>query len=263
MKFGICTSIDRSADVRSAGWDYVEENVQQLFQGRLPDEQWRGAQRLAAASLPVAAANSLLPPDLKIVGPDVDNAAIASYMLNVIRRAARCDVRTLVFGSGAARRVPDGFDRAAAREQIVHFLRSIAQPSSEHGVTIVVEPLHRGECNIVNTLEEAMQYVHQVNHPSVACLLDTYHLWMEDEPIEHIRAAGAAIRHVHVADKIGRVAPGESGQSDYRPVFAALKAVGYGGAVSVEAAFPDIPGRGPHVLAFLRAQWYDASLSNR
>ena len=51
--------------------------------------------------------------------------------------------------------------------------------AASHGVLIVAEPLNRGECNIINTVAEAMEYVQAVNHPNFNCLVDSYHLWLE------------------------------------------------------------------------------------
>lgn len=259
MKFGICTSVANSQAVKSAGGQFVEGAVQQLFQGQLDDSQWQGRALVAESVLPVPAANGLVPAELKITGPQVRFDALKTYMTNVIRRAASVGTRMLVFGSGGARNVPEGFDRSVARDQIIAFLQFSAEVCSKHGVTLVVEPLNRRECNIINSVAEAMQYVHAVNHPNIQCLVDSYHLWMEDEPLDNVRQALPWIRHVHVADKQGRVAPGESGLADYRPLFGLLKAGGYDGLISVEASkFNDIAGTGPRVIEFLNRQWSQA-----
>lgn len=258
MRFGVCTSVEHSRVVQAAGWDFLEESVQARLRGLEPDSQWQGRREVEASALPVLAANGLVPGTLKIVGPDRDRAALAQYMQTVLRRAASTAIRTLVFGSGAARHVPEGYDRALARDQIIDFLRDASPVAERHGVTIVIEPLNRGECNIINTIAEAMEYVRAVGHPHVACLLDTFHFWIEDEPLAHLREAMGQIRHVHLADRDGRVAPGESGTADYRPVFSVLKSGEYEGLISVEANFPDLAGRGPGVLAFIRRQWAEA-----
>jgi len=125
-------------------------------------------------------------------------------------------------------------------------------------VTIVIEPLNCGECNIINTVAEAMKYVAVVGHPNLRCLVDSFHFWLEDEPLENLREAVPAIAHVHVADKVGRTAPGESGQSDYRPFFRVLKDGGYDGLISVEAKDFDVAPSGRKVLEFLRKQWNEA-----
>src|SRR5438067_348962 len=80
-------------------------------------------------------------------------------------------------------------------------------------------------------------------------LVDSYHLWAEDEPLENVERAMKHIRHVHVADRAGRVAPGVSGvaaENDYCDLFRLLKSGGYDQTISVEAlGFKDIAGAGP------------------
>ena len=258
MRFGICTNVGNAPAMQAVGWDYVEENVQSRLQGMQDDAQWTGQEEIARSPLPVLAANCLLPGNLKVTGPEVDPDALRRYMTNVIRRAGQAGIRRLVFGSGAARAVPAGYDPSAAREQILDFLRMSAPLAAQSGVIVVIEPLNRRECNIINTIAEAMRYVLAVDHPSIACLVDTYHLWLEEEPVDHIRQAAKAIQHVHVADREGRVPPGKSGQSDYRPIFKELKAIGYDGLTSVEANFPQIAEQSWEVLRFLRREWDEA-----
>ena len=57
---------------------------------------------------------------------------------------------------------------------------------------------------------------------------------------------------------VGRTAPGESGQSDYRPFFRVLKNGDYDGLISVEAKDFDVASSGRKVLEFLRKQWNEA-----
>src|SRR5579862_9317876 len=138
MQFGICTTAERVSSALQAGWDFVEESVQSLLQEDVPDAQWDGLRRARAATLPIPAANCLVPGGLKITGPTASPPRLQQYMTTVIDRAARVGVRTLVFGSGAARNVPDGFDRARAREQIHDFARMSAELAAPRGITIVI-----------------------------------------------------------------------------------------------------------------------------
>jgi len=257
-QFGICIAPDQAAAVKAAGWDFVEGNVQSIFQGLVDDSAWTGEANVKSAALPVPAANCLVPGDLKIAGPTADLDALRQYMSRAIARASKCGTTTLVFGSGGARNVPDGFDRAVAKQQILDFSRMAADIAATHGVTIVVEHLNRGECNIINTVKESMEYVHALNHPNVQCMVDSYHFWLEDEPLENLTAAMKWIKHVHVGDKDGRVAPGQSGTADYRPFFAVLKAGGYNDRISVEAQFLDAPQSYASVLAYLKRVWAEA-----
>ena len=259
MRLGICTKVERASELREAGADFIEENVQTLLEGLSDDRNWGGMKRINASALPVLAANSLVPGDLKIVGESAGFDRLQEYIRNVVSRAKRAGIKVLVFGSGAARNVPDGFDRKRAGGQILTFCKMAAQSCAGAGITLVVEPLNRGECNIINTVAEAMEYVKAVDHPSFQCLVDSYHFWVEKEPVENLTAAMPWIRHVHLADKEGRVAPGESGTTDYRPFFRVLKRANYQGAICVEAlGFDDFSTVGKRVVAFIRRQWEEA-----
>lgn len=255
MKFGVCTDARGAAQAASQGWDYVEGNVQGIFHGELPEDMYAQSGGAGVMALPMPVANCLLPGAMKIVGDTVDDQLIGQYMDRVIRRAAAAGTTILVFGSGVARCVPEGWSRDAARQQILSFLRMAGPIAQQAGVTIVIEPLNTAECNILNTVNESMDYVRSVGHPSIQCLVDSYHFWMVDEPLENLRLAMDSIRHVHVADKVGRTPPGESGQSDYIPFFSVLKSAGYSGCISVEAHGFDLAAAGSRVLSALRLDW--------
>lgn len=250
MKFGICGSTGLAVAAAAGGWEYIEENAQGMFRGLELD--W---QRPAKAALPVPSVNSMLPGSLKITGPDARHEPLLDYMGRLLARAAVSGVDIVVFGSGGARMVPDGWDRQTAVSQIASFLSAVAPIAMQNGVTIVIEPLNRGECNIINTVAEAMTYVHKVDHPNIRCLVDSYHLWLEDEPLSNVEAAMPWIAHAHVADRDGRVAPGESGASDYKPLFGVLKRAGYDRLISVECKGLDLATNGPRVLSFLKENW--------
>lgn len=259
MRFGICTSTENAADVKRAGWDFVEELVQPTLRGDLPDAEWHGLDRILSSPLPVIAANALVPAAMKVTGPNADLDQLKVYMERVIRRAARAGIKTLVFGSGAARMVPEGFDRKIARRQILDFIRMSCEIAAEHGVLLVAEHLNEGECNIVNSVAEAMMYVKEVNHPNYQCLVDAYHFWMENEPLDSLREAMPWIRHVHMADVEGRKPCGETGKHDYKAFFRVLKEAGYDGPISMESfGFADFVGAGPRILEFLKKQWNEA-----
>jgi sugar phosphate isomerase/epimerase len=259
VKLGVCISINHAAAMRAAGWDFIEENVQNILQGLVPDDQWKVPAFVPENALPISAANCLVPGSLKITGPDVDPAALERYVATITRRAAKLRIDTLVLGSGAARNVPDGFDRAAARRQTIEFARRAADDARQYGMTLVIEPLNRGECNLINTVAEAMDIVTGVDRSNCRCLVDSYHFWLENDSLADLQSAMPSIGHVHLADKVGRTAPGISGQSDYRPLFAVLKHAGYDGRVSVEAlGFPS-PDKGTaDVAQYIRREWQAA-----
>jgi sugar phosphate isomerase/epimerase len=255
MRFGVCIPIDRAPEAAAAGWEFVEEIVTRFLDASIPDAQWRGVEQAKQSPLPILAANRLVPATLKVTGPEVNREALRTYLQTVIHRAGAVGMKYLVFGSGPARRVPDGFDRSRARDQMLDFIRIATGFCSQCGVTLVAEHLYKKETNIMNSLAEAMEYVKAINHPNFQCLVDSHHFWAEHEPMADLDAAMPWIKHVHVSDIIGRGAPGETNDHDYRSFFAALHRGNYDAAITVESDdlvhFSDWKVR---CLAFLKQQ---------
>lgn len=266
MQLGVCTTVANAALIARAGFDFIEENARRFLEpDQEEDARWSNASaaNLSATTLPIRSANVLLPGELKVTGPAADPERLRRYIAVAARRAARVGIRTLVFGAGASRNVPDGFDRHEARRQIVAFLRDIAPALAGAGLTLAVEHLNRRECNILNTLDEAADVVREVDHPAVGLLLDTYHFWLENSPYDAIDRSVSLLRHIHVADREGRTAPGlvdGSGRFEgYVEVFRLLRKGGYDGTMSVESAPFDPAGEADTVAGFLRRAWASAA----
>ena len=264
IKIGLCTAPANTPALRDAGFDYFEGGVIPWLQGLEPDETYPGPEAyLREAVLPAPTAAVLLPGDLKIVGPAVDEEKVRTYMQRVARRAGQAKMAGLVFGSGGARTVPEGFPHEKAREQLLSFMRMIAGFAKKSGITFFLEPLNRGECNIITQLDEAAGYVREVDHPNFRLLVDSYHFWNENEPLSHLEEAVDLIHHVHVADKTTRRGPGEDPQqvANYRDFLGVLKRGGYdqrGGRVSIEGAVDVKTDPLRSYADLLREQWEKA-----
>jgi len=105
----------------------------------------------------VRAFNCFVPSAIKTVGPNVARDQVEAYVATTIRRAAAVRADLIVFGSGGSRRVPEGYARSAAWDQLVWFLGYCADHAEQHGLTIVIEPLNTNECNILNTYTESVE----------------------------------------------------------------------------------------------------------
>ena len=203
------------------------------------------------------AANVLLPATLKCVGPDVDYARLDRYAGNVFRRANGIGMTLIVFGSAGARMIPEGFSATKAFEQYVDLLRRFGPLAEANGVTLVVEPLNRGECNLVNTVIEGAEAVRRANHPAVKLLVDIFHMLRNGESPDDIEKVGPLIRHAHVAENRDRAAPGTNGD-DFRPFLRALYRTGYNERLALEPIWTDLPRQLGPALAELRRQLADA-----
>lgn len=238
MRFGMCTGPDGIRNAADAGYDFVEMTCANLLPGQ--DEAAFAAvrQRLRSEPLPVEAFNVFLPGDLKVTGPVVDLKKVAAHMDVVLRRAAAAGASVMVFGSGGARRMPEGFDdRARAWAQLAEAARAAGEAAARYGMTIAMEPLLKRACNFFNRVEEGIALIDRVGHPNVKLLADLYHVAAEEEPFANVARAGSRLAHIHVATpSIPETAPGLA--YDFPGYFRALREAGYEGRVSVE----DNPG---------------------
>jgi len=163
----------------------------------------------------------------------------------------------IVFGSAGARMVPDGFPIAKGFEQYVDMLKQFGPLAEEAGVTLVVEPLNRGECNLVNTVLEGAEAVRRANTNGVKLLVDLFHMLRNGESPDDILKVGPLIRHAHLAENKDRAAPGIHGD-DFRPFLRALRKVGYNARLALEPIWTDLPNQLGPALKAVRRQLADA-----
>ncbi len=194
--------------------------------------------------------NSFIPADLKVTGPNVDKVRLDNYLANATERAAELGGEIIVFGSGGARQVPEGFSHKRAHDQILEFLDAAANYAREHGLVIAIEPLNSAETNVITSIAEAVQFADELMQPEVKVLVDFYHQMLEGEAFDEIVRAGERIVHVHVADT-DRLYPG-SGEYDYQRFAKSLADAGYNKRVSVECNFRDFDKEVPQSIQFLR-----------
>ncbi|SIT14083.1 sugar phosphate isomerase/epimerase family protein [Alicyclobacillus vulcanalis] len=223
--------------VREAGFDYAELNAK-ITKPAMSDAEWQVVRdELLRNEVPLLAYNRLFPPDMPIVGPAVDMDRISSYLSVAIRRMASLGGQHVGFGAGVNRRVPEGFPREEAIEQLARVVRLTGDLAASHGMRVHFEFFNRAETNLVNTVAEAVAFVERVHHPEVDLLVDFYHLVQNGEPVEELVKARGRIGYVHVADE-NRRWPGMSSPS-VRSWLGMLRDLGYNGPVSVEANFQD------------------------
>jgi len=257
MKFGFCAPAGQSEIIRAAGYDYLEWPLAATLEPEQPESE-------ILPTLPAAlnhpaimpeAFNVFLPGDLKIVGNDVDEARQDHYLQAAFARVAAVGGKIVVFGSGRSRMVPEGFPREEAERQIIAFLQCCAPLAASQGVIVVIEPLNTGECNILNSVAEALEIALAVNQPSVRVLSDLYHVAAERQSFEETRAAGAWLQHVHVAGAEARRIPNAQDMDYLAPYFRALKESHYQGRISVEGHVQDLPREAAEALETLHKAW--------
>jgi len=127
--------------------------------------------------------------------------------------------------------------------------------AEDAGVLIAVEPINRYETYLVNTCEQALNFIQEVNLENVRIMLDCFHINIEEaDPAAAVRRAGKNLIHVHVADS-NRQSAGR-GHTDFKSITRSLKEVGYQRYLAME---PLPPAADPYVsLKGLRSEeFYD------
>lgn len=231
LKFGWCASLDQAGSLAAIGYDYIEFPLAPFG---LEDAASLNTAKanVSASALPTSAACVFLARDLRVVGPDADIPRYRNYLGRAVELLAHAGAEVIVYGSGWARNVPDGYDRARGEAEFVHSLDLAADALVGSGTTLVIEPLNRRESNIANSVAEATGFARTVKRPEIMVLADFYHMDEEQEPLETLAANAMWLRHIHVADT-GRLNPG-SGQYPYSGFVSNLGQAGYAYRISAE-----------------------------
>lgn len=252
MKIGICTNIpDYITDGTAAGaaradtdiinlaavlgYDYIELPLAPLAD--LDGGAFGRVKRyLEAAPLKCECMNVFFPAKIRLTGDGADEAVIAGYADRALAGAAELGAEIVVFGSGGARNIPDGFPYDRAYSQLVGAMRIISDAAEKHGVTIAIEPLNRNETNIIRNVSEAEKLMDAAGRPNIKILMDYYHFMLESDSVDALRrlAGNGCVAHAHFADPDGRVYP-SGAKPEYGPVFGALREGGYDVRCSIEA----------------------------
>jgi D-psicose/D-tagatose/L-ribulose 3-epimerase len=249
MKFSLCNEViaDRPFDEQCVfaaelGYDGLEiapftlgEDPRKLTNGDVS----QAVRSLNAAGISATGLHWLLvkPPGLSITSRD---ESICRETLEVMSRnvelCAELGGSVLVHGSPLQRALDPDEDQDAARGRAIEIFSKVAEISKICGVTYCIEPLHAGETNFVNRVEEAVDIVEKINSPALKTMIDTSSATLSDTQSvpELIRTwmPTGHIAHIQFNDR-NRRAPGQGGDQ-FTPILAALKETGYDQVIAME-----------------------------
>ena len=143
----------------------------------------------------------------------------------------------MVFGSPQQRRTIEGMSREEATGLFAAGLASIAPHAESRGVTVLAEALPIGQCDVVQTLEEAAGIVRRIGSPAIRTMFDVHNAVDETTPhAELVDRYFDLIRHVHVNELDGSHCGSPTASPyNFKPVFEVLARRGYRGWISLEA----------------------------
>ncbi len=254
IRLGICGRPADAKNAAEAGFDFLEIGLSWLHD--LTDEEYAAeCDIMKDAPIRVEACNGMLPGRVKVTGPDVDENQIRAYLDKAFDRAHKLGVQVVVFGSGAARGVPEGWPQDEAWRQIARFLTIAEEYCEKYGIDVAIEPLRRAECNIMNLVTEGTLMSAMLNLEHIGTLGDTHHMLCGHEPFSALTQAGKQLKHVHISHSMGneggRDFPAADDDNDYDVIFEALQAGKYDKRVSIESGWKDWSVDGPKAFALL------------
>lgn len=125
-------------------------------------------------------------------------------------------------------------DKSEAWERSVASVKEIMKSAEDAGITFAIEVVNRYESSLVNTAEEAVKYVDEVDSKNCKILLDTYHMNIEENSFaDAIRLVGGRLGHFHVGES-NRRPPCANGRMPWDEIAGALKEINYKGAIVME-----------------------------
>jgi sugar phosphate isomerase/epimerase len=191
---------------------------------------------------------------MQITSPDETiRQRTADYLVELARCCRDLGGELMVFGSPGQRRIPASATRAEAADYAVDTLQRALPGIADSGVKLCLEPLAAPEADFINTCEEAVQILDRLNHPAFLLHQDVRAMSAEETPIPQlIHRFAPRLAHFHANDP-NRRGPG-FGNTDFIPIFRALKELNYQGWVSVEVFdySPDPETIARESLAYMR-----------
>lgn len=123
-------------------------------------------------------------------------------------------------------------------ERAVTNMGKVSEIAKKHGKQIAIEPLNRFESDLINTAEDVMRLVTDVNHSNAKVLLDSFHMTIEEKNIrEAIKTVGDKLIHVQISEN-HRGIPG-TGLTPWNDFKMGLEDIIYQGAIVIESFTPE------------------------
>lgn len=178
-----------------------------------------------------------LPAKFDPASPDaVTRKRGVSFLKKQVQALAETGIRKLggiVYSYWPGTLPPGETDKRPYVERSVRSMKEVMKVAEDRGVTLNMEVVNRFEQYMLNTAAEAVDYCERVGSPNCKVMLDTFHMNIEEDSFTGaFRTARKHLGHVHIGET-NRRAPGR-GKMPWDEIFAAVRQIGYDGAIVME-----------------------------
>ena len=219
--------------VKDAGFDILEISAGELL--TMSDNDIKEL-KLVAADLGISVTSNIGPPKDKDVAskdPAVREAGI-KFLSDIMTQMDKLDSRArvgVIYTYWPSQF--DDLDKQGLWDRGVQSVKKLAKVAGDLGIDYCLEVVNRFETTVLNTCEEALQFIADVGMDSVKMLLDTFHMNIEEDNIPNaIRLAGDKLGHLHVGEG-NRNLPGQ-GSLPWNEIGQALRDISYTKGVVME-----------------------------
>lgn len=140
----------------------------------------------------------------------------------------------ILYGAWGAPFENDELNKEAHFKRSIESMKEVMNTAEKYEVSCNMEAVNRFEHFLINTSEEAVDYVKEVDSPYCNILLDTYHMNIEEDSFsEALELAGDKLGSFHIGEN-NRKPPGQGGHLPWSEIFGAVKKIGYDGRIVME-----------------------------
>lgn len=194
---------------------------------------------LAESGISCTVCNTLFPEDIALTGSAYHHAVTVALLNESLARLSLLGVKKAVFAQVRAWQIPPEGRERAMSDLAESIRRSILPVCRRYGVQLLLEPLRRSVCDLINTPAEAFELAGLVGEADCGVMLDLYHLRENEVKAESLDLRQMKdVTHIHIAGRERRLPPA-GGAEDLVPLLAALFRVGCRGDICLETRAPE------------------------
>lgn len=225
--------------LKAVGFDGAEIPI---FDTTSPEHYRRIGQVAKDAGLELTAVAAFTEED-PLAESEAARSRAADHLVRVVERAHDSGIQLVV---GPLYQTLGQFSGSAPtadeRRRIADVHRRAAPAATAAGVEFSIEPLNRFEAYLLNTMEQGLAYLDELDTPGFGLLFDTFHTNIEekdpDAALSEVHAAGR-LNHIHISEN-DRGTPGR-GHARIKETISIAKKGGYDGWLTIEAFGSAVP----------------------
>ncbi len=234
---------------KSLGYDYIEAAVGAV--NELSKSEFEELKRMIReGKFFLQICNCFIPTDMKLF--EVPFEKVSEFVENSMHRMSELGVKTVVFGSGAARMRPEDTDILSGTEFLKKFLSLCSDIGKKYDIETSLENLNNTETNLINTVSEGAGVVRELNKSNILLLADAFHMSIENENYLSVSKNSDIISHFHISEAPGRVFPGKFKGAYLLSFIDYLKLNEIDKDITVECVFDDFESEAKSAIEFLK-----------